>query len=300
MAMNLEQLREHILQFIGVKGVGKASSPEDAELAETVLTNCHAELERLNLAPWALSAVPTYAIEGLTIYTAPSLAGFHNKTEQFPIEGKLNGIRLLRYGRFEAVRAIIRNNLWGEANPGALAADELIAETIADDAYGELARLEAVCFDIDAAPEYARQPFLEYATILLAAYFSLETDYPPERKSPPLVMLRRSRFEAVRKVMRNILSSISNAGQEADDVTMAENVLDTVQGELDQYGAGLWSVTACPLYAVEPMMNYAVPVLAAYFGLEAEYPLTGKAIGLRQLRELTADPRTSTGTACYF
>lgn len=94
--MTLAELRNHLLSHIGVLGVGEAASAEDAELAETVLTNCHAELEQIGVALWMLEDTPSYAIEGLMFFAAPSLAGYHGKRDEFPMQLKAVGLRMLR------------------------------------------------------------------------------------------------------------------------------------------------------------------------------------------------------------
>lgn len=94
--MTLAELRNHLLKHIGVLGIGEAASAEDANLAETVLTNCQGELEQIGVALWTVDDVPSYAIEGLMFYSAPSLAGYFGKADEFPVGLKAIGIRMLR------------------------------------------------------------------------------------------------------------------------------------------------------------------------------------------------------------
>lgn len=94
--MTLSELRNHLLRHIGVLGIGRNASAEDAELAETVLTNCQAELDQLGIALWTIDDVPTYAIEGLMKYCAPAIAGNFGKAEEYPITDKVIGVRMLR------------------------------------------------------------------------------------------------------------------------------------------------------------------------------------------------------------
>lgn len=94
--MTSEELRIHLMQYIGAKGVGEAVSAEDAELCDTVIENCHGELEQIGVALWVLDDIPSYAIEAFCIYAAPTLAGYHGKADEFPLGGKALGLRMLR------------------------------------------------------------------------------------------------------------------------------------------------------------------------------------------------------------
>jgi hypothetical protein len=74
--MTKAELRDHILRQLGVIGAGQSPSAEDAELTETVIDNCHDELEQLEVALWSVDDVPGYAIESFVNYVKPSLSAF--------------------------------------------------------------------------------------------------------------------------------------------------------------------------------------------------------------------------------
>ena len=74
--MTKQELRNHILQQLGVIGAGETATAEDAELVETVIDNCQDELEQLEVALWSVDDVPGYAIESFTHYCKGSLTAF--------------------------------------------------------------------------------------------------------------------------------------------------------------------------------------------------------------------------------
>lgn len=94
--MTADELRDHLLRHIGILGAGSAASAEDAVLAETILANAHGELEQLSIALWPIEDVPSYAVEAFMKYTAPMLAGYHGKADEFPLTDRLLAIRMLR------------------------------------------------------------------------------------------------------------------------------------------------------------------------------------------------------------
>ena len=61
--MTKAEVRDHILRQLGVIGAGESPTAEDAELVETVMDNCHDELEQMEVATWSIDDVPGYAIE---------------------------------------------------------------------------------------------------------------------------------------------------------------------------------------------------------------------------------------------
>lgn len=60
--MTLAELRDKVLQRLGVLAAGEIASAEDATLAEDLLRGVHAELEVLGIALWTLDDVPDYAV----------------------------------------------------------------------------------------------------------------------------------------------------------------------------------------------------------------------------------------------
>lgn len=83
----------------------------------------------------------------------------------------------------------------------------------------------------------------------------------------------------------------------ADDAEYLETVIENCQGELEQLEVALWPSSDIPAYAVESFVIYCRGSVAR-FGFDPDPAV--KALGLAQLRYLTADSRTATGKACYF
>ena len=59
--MTLAELRDKVLQRLGVLAAGEIASQEDAALTESALRGVQGELEQLNIALWTLDDVPDYA-----------------------------------------------------------------------------------------------------------------------------------------------------------------------------------------------------------------------------------------------
>jgi hypothetical protein len=74
--MTKAQLRNHILQQLGVIGAGETASAEDAALMETIIDNCQSELDELEIATWTTSDVPAFAIEGMSMFVRASCAAW--------------------------------------------------------------------------------------------------------------------------------------------------------------------------------------------------------------------------------
>lgn len=74
--MTLEEFRDHLAASIGIKGRGNTLSADDANYLETVIENCHGELDQLNVALWPTSDIPAYAVESLVIYCRGALSRF--------------------------------------------------------------------------------------------------------------------------------------------------------------------------------------------------------------------------------
>lgn len=92
--MTKEQLRDHILRQLGVIGAAETASAEDAELVETVIDNCHDELEQMEVATWSVDDVPGHAIESFTLYCKASLTAFG---QEYDPATKMLALRQLRY-----------------------------------------------------------------------------------------------------------------------------------------------------------------------------------------------------------
>lgn len=70
--MTKEELRDHILRQLGVVGAEETPTSADAELCETIIDNCHDELEQLEVASWSVDDIPPFAVESLTLYVKAS------------------------------------------------------------------------------------------------------------------------------------------------------------------------------------------------------------------------------------
>lgn len=92
--MTAAEFRNHILEQLGVVGAGEAPTAEDASVTDTVIANCQAELEQLEVALWAADDIPAYAVESFAIYCKPSLTAFGQEYD--PMMKEL-GLRQLRY-----------------------------------------------------------------------------------------------------------------------------------------------------------------------------------------------------------
>lgn len=92
--MTKAELRNHILQQLGILGAGDTATAEDADLVETVIDNCQGELEQLEVALWPVEDVPGYAIESFTLYCKASLTAFG---QEYDPRLKELGLRQLRY-----------------------------------------------------------------------------------------------------------------------------------------------------------------------------------------------------------
>jgi hypothetical protein len=95
-AMNLAELRNHLLAQMGVLGAGGAAAAEDAVFAEAVLAHAQSELEQLGVALWTLDDVPEYAVEGLVRYASPLAAPRFGKSDEFPLADMAFALARLR------------------------------------------------------------------------------------------------------------------------------------------------------------------------------------------------------------
>ena len=70
--MTKAELRNHILQQLGVIGAGETASAEDATLMETLIDNCQDELDQLEIALWTTADIPAFAVEGMCQFVMAS------------------------------------------------------------------------------------------------------------------------------------------------------------------------------------------------------------------------------------
>lgn len=92
--MNLEQFRDHLAGNIGLKGRGNALAADDASYLETVIQNCHEELEALGVALWPVTDIPGLAVESFVIYCRATLSRFGFDPD---LAAKSVGLQMLRY-----------------------------------------------------------------------------------------------------------------------------------------------------------------------------------------------------------
>lgn len=69
------QLRDRVLQELGILATGETATAEDAALVETTIDDQHAMLDREVFVTWVTSAIPDTVIEPLTVVLAARLAG---------------------------------------------------------------------------------------------------------------------------------------------------------------------------------------------------------------------------------
>ena len=69
------QLRDRVLQELGVLPAGETATAEDAELVESVICAVHSMLRKEMFVDWTLEAIPQEVIEPLMAINAARLAG---------------------------------------------------------------------------------------------------------------------------------------------------------------------------------------------------------------------------------
>lgn len=74
--MTLQEFRDHLAENLGIKGDGNTLSADRANYLETLITNCQAELEQLEVALWPSSDIPAYAVESFVDYCKGSVSRF--------------------------------------------------------------------------------------------------------------------------------------------------------------------------------------------------------------------------------
>src|SRR5688572_9228271 len=92
--MTKGELRDHILQQLGVLGAGDTATADDAVLMETIIDNCQDELEQLEVALWPVDDVPGYAIESFCQYVKSSCSAWG---QDYDPKLKALGLSQLRY-----------------------------------------------------------------------------------------------------------------------------------------------------------------------------------------------------------
>lgn len=74
--MTLEEFRNHLAENLGIKGDGNTLSADRANYLDTLIGNCQAELEQLEVALWPSSDIPAYAVESFVDYCKASVSRF--------------------------------------------------------------------------------------------------------------------------------------------------------------------------------------------------------------------------------
>jgi monoamine oxidase len=74
--VTLDEFRDHLAENLGVKGDGNSLSSDRANYLETLIANCQAELEQMEVALWPVSDIPAYAVESFTDYCKASVSRF--------------------------------------------------------------------------------------------------------------------------------------------------------------------------------------------------------------------------------
>jgi hypothetical protein len=64
------ELRDRVLEHMGILAAGQSASSEDAVLVEEAIDSAHAQLRKFGLAPFATSAIPAWAQPMLRDYVA--------------------------------------------------------------------------------------------------------------------------------------------------------------------------------------------------------------------------------------
>lgn len=74
--MTLDEFRNHLADNLGVRGRGNNLSADDANYLETVIRNCLAELDKLEVSEWTESDIEDYAVESLVLYCRATVSRF--------------------------------------------------------------------------------------------------------------------------------------------------------------------------------------------------------------------------------
>lgn len=92
--MTKEEFRDHALRQLGVIGAGENADAHDAVMMETIIDNCHDELEQMEVATWSVDDIPGFAVESLIQYILPSCTAWG---QEYDPRKKELGLRQLRY-----------------------------------------------------------------------------------------------------------------------------------------------------------------------------------------------------------
>jgi hypothetical protein len=85
------QLRNRVLQHLGVLGAGQTANAEDADLVDEAIDAAHERLRKLGLVPFATSAVPPWAQIPLRDFVAGDVAQAFGMSGQRLAEFKRTG-----------------------------------------------------------------------------------------------------------------------------------------------------------------------------------------------------------------
>ena len=88
------QLANRVLERLGVKPASQAALAVDALLVQEKVDAAHAELEKEGLAPFATSAIPEWAQEGLEEYVAASVSEYFGRPTNKPLAQRAARSRL--------------------------------------------------------------------------------------------------------------------------------------------------------------------------------------------------------------
>lgn len=83
------QLRNRVLQHLGVLAAGQSATAEDADLVDEAIDAAWAKLRKFGLMPFATSAIPEWAQQGLRDYVAAEVS------PSFGIQGDHETAKLL-------------------------------------------------------------------------------------------------------------------------------------------------------------------------------------------------------------
>lgn len=89
-----QELRDRVLEHLGVKAAGQNASAEDAALVDEAIDAAHDKLNKFGLVPFPTSAIPPYAQTLLRDYVAGDIGGSFGfgdafKNGQFAAEREL-------------------------------------------------------------------------------------------------------------------------------------------------------------------------------------------------------------------
>lgn len=101
--MTLEEFRDHLAENLGLKGDGNTLSSDRANYLETLVGNCHDELEQIEVALWPVDDIPAYAVESFSQYCAASVARFGRDPNDALKYAALSKLRYLTNDRRNSV-----------------------------------------------------------------------------------------------------------------------------------------------------------------------------------------------------